>query len=77
MMIDDEVSFLGFFILPLLVPKSINAWHLSPYHHLTNKKSWRGWRHIKIIIKKSILTLKNATSASKFKKKFNLLILIK
>ena len=24
------------FILPLLVPKPINAWHLSPYRHPTN-----------------------------------------
>ena len=26
------------FILPLLVPKSINALHLSSYHHPTNRK---------------------------------------
>ena len=63
------------FILQLLVLKPINAWYLSPYRHPTNKKRWRGWRHIKIIIKKSILALKNATSASKLKKK--LLILTK
>ena len=56
------------FILPLLVPKPINVWHLSPYRHLTNRKSWRDWYYIKIIIKKSILTLKNATLAFKLKK---------
>ena len=43
------------FILPLLIPKPINAWHLSPYHHPINRTSWRGGWHIKIIIKKSIL----------------------
>ena len=42
------------FILPLLIPKPINAWHLSPYRHPINRKSWRGWRHIKIIIKKNL-----------------------
>ena len=56
------------FILPLLVPKPINAWHLSPYRHPTNRKSWHGWQYIKIINKKSILALKNATSTSKLKK---------
>ena len=30
------------FILPLLVPKPINVWHLSPYRHPTNWKSWCG-----------------------------------
>ena len=64
------------FILPFLVPKLINVLHLSPYHHPTNRKRWRGWRYIKIIIKKYILALKNATSATKFKK-INLLILTK
>ena len=32
------------FILPFLVSKPINAWHLSLYCHLTNIKSWRGKR---------------------------------
>ena len=56
------------FILPFLVHKLINALHLSPYHHPTNRKRWHGWRYIKIIIKKYILALKNATSATKLKK---------
>ena len=56
------------FILLFLVPKPIHTKHLSLYCHSTNRNNWRGWWHIKIIIKKSILTLKNATSASKLKK---------
>ena len=42
------------FILQLLVPKPINAWHLSPYCHPTNRKYWCGWWHSKIIIKKNL-----------------------
>ena len=52
-------------ILPLLVFKPINTCYFSHFHQTTNGNSWRDWQHIKIIIKKSILTLKNATSASK------------
>ena len=63
--------------LSLLVPKPINAWHLSSYNHPTNKKCWHGWRHSKIITKKSILTLKNCHVSIEIKKKINLLILIK
>ena len=40
------------FILPLLVPKSISACHISPCRHPTNKKIWHSWHTIKIIIKK-------------------------
>ena len=36
--------------LPLLVPKPINAWHLGPFRHPTNSKSWLGWRWNKKII---------------------------
>ena len=68
--------FFYIFILQFLVLKLINVWHLNSYRHLINKKSWHDWQHIKIIIKKSILILKNTISASKFKK-INLLILIK
>ena len=45
--------------LLFLVSKPINAWYLIPYRHPTNRKCWCGWRYSKIIIKKSILTLKN------------------
>ena len=36
------------FISPLLVPKPINMWHLSPCRKLTNRKSIRGWWKNKI-----------------------------
>ena len=45
--------------LLFLVSKPINAWYLIPYRHPTNRKCWCGWRYSKIIIWKSILTLKN------------------
>ena len=62
-------------ILPLLVPKPINAWHLSPYRHPTNRKCWRDWWHNKIIIKKNNFGIKKLPE---FKlKKINLLILTK
>ena len=44
----------GLYILFLsfLVSKPINAWHLSLYCQLTNRKSWGGWRReLKIILK--------------------------
>ena len=64
------------FISPLLVPKPINMWHLSlTITQLTEKVDVAN-STIKIIIKKPILALKNATSASKLKNN-NLLILNK
>ena len=38
------------FILPLLVPKPINGWHLSPCRQPINGKSICGWRRNNIIL---------------------------
>ena len=35
--------------LPLLVPKPINAWHLSPYRYPTNGKNWDGKRNTLLV----------------------------